>query len=82
MCDGTNGRVEYISADSFSDDKMGEVYIVKVSLPESERNKIFKGAETVAGLQGTAEIKTGERRIIESFIRPLWEHAEGSLNIP
>ena len=76
------GRVEYISADSFSDDKMGEVYIVKVSLPESERNKIFKAAETVAGLQGTAEIKTGERRIIEFFIQPLWEHAEGSLNIP
>lgn len=76
------GRVEYISADSFSDDKMGEVYIVKVSLPESERNKIFKAAETVAGLQGTAEIKTGERRIIEFFIQPLWEHAEGTLNIP
>lgn len=76
------GRVEYISADSFSDEKMGEVYIVKISLSESEKNKIFKEAESVAGIQGTAEIKTGERRIIEFFIQPLWEHAEGSLNIP
>lgn len=75
------GNVVYVSPDSFTNENLGEVYAVKVSLQEGEWKKQYHDVEWHAGIQGTAEIKTGERRIINFFIEPLKEELDGSLNI-
>lgn len=76
------GTVNYISPDAFHDEQLGEVYEVKVSLPEKQFAGRYEEVEWHAGIQGTAEIKTGERRIVNFFIEPVREHLDGSLHTP
>lgn len=76
------GEVSYISPDAFENEQLGAVYMVRVTLPEEQRKGSYQGIEWHGGIQGTAEIKTGERRIIDFFIEPVREHVDGSLNTP
>jgi hemolysin D len=65
------GKVERISRDSVADEKLGLVYPAQVRLM---RNTILIGGKQVKlepGLAATAEIRTGERRIIEYLLSPL-----------
>lgn len=76
------GEVSYISPDAFDDEQLGAVYLVRVKLPAGQRKGTYQNVDWHGGIQGTAEIKTGERRIINFFIEPVREHLEGSLNTP
>lgn len=76
------GTVSYISPDAFQDEHLGEVYLVRVSLPDEQFAGTYGQEAWRAGIQGTAEIKTGERRIIHFFIEPIREHLDGSLHTP
>ncbi len=76
------GEVSYISPDAFENEQLGAVYMVRVTLPEEQRKGAYQDIEWHGGIQGTAEIKTGERRIINFFIEPVREHVDGSLNTP
>lgn len=76
------GEVIYISPDSYSDEQLGAVYKIKVQLSRKELSEMFQGKDWHTGIQGTAEIKVGERRIINFFIEPLRDHLDGSLNTP
>ncbi|MDD3138465.1 MAG: HlyD family type I secretion periplasmic adaptor subunit [Lachnospiraceae bacterium] len=75
------GEVESISPDAFEDEKMGSVYKMKVSLEKSEILVNGKEVQISPGMAVNAEIKTGERRIIEFFLEPLIKYSEESLKL-
>lgn len=75
------GRIEYISADAFLDEKKGYVYKIKIKTDISEFLSDNPEVMLASGMEGTLEIKAGERRIIEFFFEPLFESIEGSLNL-
>ena len=65
------GVVETISRDAIQDEKLGLVYNAQIKL---ETNTIRVGNRSQAigpGLQVQAEIKTGERRIIDYLLSPI-----------
>lgn len=76
------GEVSYISPDAFNNEQLGAVYLVRVTLPVEQHEGRYQDVDWHGGIQGTAEIKTGERRIINFFIEPIREHLDGSLNVP
>jgi len=66
-----DGRIERISTDAVEDEKLGLVYPARVRLARG-----WIAAEGVRralspGLMATAEIKTGNRRMIEFLLSPL-----------
>lgn len=74
------GEVIYISPDTFQHEQLGEVYTVQARLAKETMNKKYEAIDWQGGVQGTAEIKVGERRIINFFVEPMNEHFDGSLN--
>ena len=60
-----------ISDDAVQDDVLGWTYKLKVALEQSSINVDGKEVELTPGMTVTAEVKTGERRIIEYFLSPL-----------
>jgi hemolysin D len=65
------GKVERISRDSVADEKLGLVYPAEVKLSQSTITVAGKAMTLEPGLAATAEIRTGERRIIEYLLSPL-----------
>lgn len=75
------GEVLLISPDAFEDEKLGQVYKMKVKL---EKSTIIVGGNEVnisPGMTVSAEIKTGKRRIIEFFLEPIVKYAKESITI-
>jgi hemolysin D len=65
------GKIVQISSDAVDDQKMGPVYRAKVAL---DRGWIMRGGEKVRltpGLSAVADIRTGERRLIEYLVSPI-----------
>ena len=74
------GRVENISPDAIQDEKKGLVYKAKVKLSganSSKKNRL----KLLPGMNVSAEITTGKRRIIEFFLDPLMTHIDDSLKV-
>ncbi len=65
------GQVERISRDSVQDEKLGLVYPAQVKLSQTEIRVDGRMTKLEPGLAATAEIKTGQRRIIEYLLSPL-----------
>lgn len=65
------GVVDSVSRDAIDDEKLGLVYAARIKL--SRRYLIVNGARVPVGpgLQIQAEIKTGERRIIDYLLSPI-----------
>lgn len=72
------GEVINISPDVFADEKLGEIYKMKVKLIEVDKKQ---NIHISPGMQVTSEIKTGKRKIIEFFLDPLIKYAEESLKL-
>ncbi len=65
------GRVESISTDAVEDEKMGLIYTARVAV---DRNWQTRGGGTIAltpGMEVTADIRTGRRRIGSYLLSPL-----------
>jgi len=65
------GKVTHLSADAMQSDTQGLVYAMRASL---NRNRMVAGEQWTAlspGMAATAEIKIGERAIIDFFLSPL-----------
>ncbi len=60
------GNVYYISPTAVTNDQMGSVYIVRL-----EVSNIPKDMMAISGLQGTVEMKTGQRSILQYFLDPI-----------
>ncbi|MGE3303797.1 MAG: hypothetical protein AB7M12_11870 [Hyphomonadaceae bacterium] len=64
-------RVERISHDSVQDEKLGLVYPAQIKLSHSMIRIAGQWVKLEPGLAATAEIRTGDRRIIEYLLSPL-----------
>ncbi|MFC2950938.1 HlyD family type I secretion periplasmic adaptor subunit [Marinicaulis aureus] len=73
MTPETTGVVDFVSADSFVDDKTGiPYYLVMVDIPQGEElNKILHNASLVPGMPVEAFIRTGSQPAISYFLKPL-----------
>lgn len=59
-------KVRYISQTSVSDEQLGNVYLVRL-----EVNQMPEGVTSLSGLQGTVELKTGQRSVLQYFLDPI-----------
>lgn len=74
------GEVEAISPDAIEDQKKGLVYKAKIKLDSNHSSK-QADLNLLPGMSVSAEITTGQRRIIEFFLDPLMTHVDGSLKV-
>ncbi len=74
------GRVVHVSTDAIKDDKRGLLYSVIIALDKS--TILVKGRQMPlsSGMTVRADIKTGNRRVIEYFLSPLIQHKRESLH--
>ena len=64
-------EISDISDDAVQDENLGWAYKLKVAMEKSHLNVKGKDVELSPGMTVTAEIKTGDRRIIEYVLSPL-----------
>lgn len=74
------GTVENISPDAIQDDKKGLIYKAKIKLNDDKSSKQNQ-LKLLPGMSISAEITTGQRRIIEFFLDPLMTKADESLKL-
>jgi hemolysin D len=74
------GKVKSISPDAFSDQKLGLVYKIKVTI-DSQKTNNGNTLHVSSGMSTAAEIKTGQRRIISFFLDPLTTKTEDGLKV-
>ena len=74
------GTVENISPDAIQDDKKGLIYKAKIKLNDEKSSKQNQ-LKLLPGMSVSAEITTGQRRIIEFFLDPLMTKADESLKL-
>lgn len=74
------GTVQDISPDAILDERQGLVYKMKVAIDSSETSK-NNTIDITPGMSVTAEITTGNRRIIEFFLDPLITRTDASLEV-
>ena len=74
------GTVENISPDAIQDDKKGLIYKAKIKLNDDKSSKQNQ-LKLLPGMNISAEITTGQRRIIEFFLDPLMTKVDESLKV-
>ena len=74
------GILENISPDAIQDDKKGLIYKAKIKLNDEKSSKQNQ-LKLLPGMSVSAEITTGQRRIIEFFLDPLMTKADESLKV-
>ena len=74
------GTVEDISPDAIQDDKKDLIYKAKIKLNDEKSSKQNQ-LKLLPGMSVSAEIATGQRRIIEFFLDPLMTKADESLKV-
>ncbi len=75
------GKITYFSPDTVFDEKKGWIYNAKIAVDSKEFQKKNKDLKLDIGMECTAEIKIGSRRIIDFFLEPLTEHFHNSLSV-
>ena len=65
------GKVKSVSHDAVSHEQLGLVYTAVVSLDKHTLNIDGKTVNLTAGMNVTAEIKTGKRRVLDYLLSPL-----------
>ena len=73
--------LSYVSPDAQEVDKVGLVYKIKLRPKRFTIRVKDKGIPISPGMAVTAEIKTGERRVIEFFISPFIKYVDESLTL-
>lgn len=68
-----------LSNDAIQDEKLGLVYRAHLAPVWSDLNVNGKGIKLTPGMTVTAEVKTGQRRVIEFFLSPLLRYKQESL---
>ena len=72
-------KVRSVTADAVKDDKRGAIFPAILSLDKEAINVDGKRIRISAGMNVTAEIKTGKRRVIEYLLGPVQRAASESL---
>ena len=74
-----DGTVVHISRDAIADDQLGLVYALKVTLEENQIMVDGRPVRLTPGMAVTAEVTTGDRRLIEFFLSPLLRFKDESI---
>jgi hemolysin D len=74
-----DGNVTMVTADAVHDEKRGAVFPVTLSLAQREIDVDGKMIRLAPGMNLTAEIKTGQRRVIEYLLSPIQKAGRESL---
>ena len=73
-------RVSFVSRDSVEDKHGGLQYAVRLVLLRRDLDVDGVRRELTPGMSGTAEIRTGRRRVIQFFLSPVIRRGTGSLH--
>lgn len=65
------GRVESISTDAMEDEKMGLVYTARIAIDRDWRGRDGRRIALTPGMEVTADVRTGRRRIGSYLLSPL-----------
>lgn len=65
------GKVKHISHDAMTHEQLGLVYTASISLDKNNLNIDGKTVYLSAGMNVSAEIKTGKRRVLDYLLSPL-----------
>ncbi|MEW8562981.1 MAG: HlyD family type I secretion periplasmic adaptor subunit [Candidatus Thiodiazotropha sp.] len=71
--------IKNISDDAIFDEKRGFTYSMLLAMQKKTIDVEGREVRLMPGMEVTAEIKTGERRLIEYFLAPLLRHGKESL---
>jgi hemolysin D len=76
-----NGKNDKTGAESESSEPEGQelVYVARIKLDQTEMDIDGKMVNLTPGMAVTAEIKTGERHIIEYLLSPLARHGQQAM---
>lgn len=74
-----HAKVTTISADAVNDEKRGAIFPAVLVLQQTSINVDGKTIKLAPGMNLTAEIKTGKRRVIEYLLNPVQKHLGESL---
>ena len=72
-------QVQSITADAVQDEKRGAIFPATLVLNQSAINVDGKRIKLAPGMNLTAEIKTGKRRVIDYLLSPVQQHLDESL---
>lgn len=73
------GAVRVVGRDAVADDKLGLLFPARVSILPAAPGRPGEQINLKQGLLASADIKTGERRIIEYFLSPILRYRSESL---
>ena len=73
--------MQWVGTDAIADPKLGPVYPVRISLAATQTPNQVQGksGQVAPGMNVTADIKTGERRLLSYFLAPLLRYRDESL---
>lgn len=74
-----NAEVSNVSDDAILDEARGLLFKMQLRMEKNTIGVNGKAVRLIPGMAVTAEIKTGERRIIEFFLAPLMRHKAESI---
>ena len=74
-----NARVDRVTADAVTDEKKGSYYPATITLAQKDMLIDGKRVNISPGMNITAEIKTGQRRVIEYLLSPVQRAGSESL---
>lgn len=72
-------RVKTVTADAVNDEKKGAIFPVALTMAKNAIDVDGQSIRLSPGMNLTAEIKTGKRRVIEYLLSPIEKAATGSL---
>jgi hemolysin D len=72
-------RVQWVTADAVNDEKRGALFPATLTLMRPTIDVDGKSIRLGPGMNVTAEIKTGRRRVIDYLLDPLKQHASESI---
>ena len=66
-----NGTVTHVSNDARIDEQRGLIYVMQIKMDKNTIRVNKKDFKLIPGMQVTAEVQTGKRKIVEFFMAPL-----------
>ena len=74
-----DARVINLSDNAIADEKRGLIYKMRLLMHKTEMLVNNKMVKLIPGMAVTAEIKTGQRRLIEYFLAPILRYKQESV---
>ena len=74
-----NGQINRLSEDAVNDEQRGPIYCALVGLDKDWIQVDNKQVKLTPGMSVSVEVKTGKRRIIEYFLKPIKQSVQESI---